>query len=82
MLGDCALFPSDFGVREIRYDSGDCGSDEIRKPYEIVVFDDEIGKNCEEGIIEAGDTNTHYEVTKGVPGGFDVFGGLCMGGFF
>ena len=82
MFGDGALFPCDFGVCEICNNGGDCGSDEIRKPYEIIIFDDKVGENCEEGIVKTSDAYSYDEIAKGVPRGFDVFGGLCMGGFF
>lgn len=42
VLGNFALFPSDFGMREVGNDSSDGGGDEVREPDEVVILDDKI----------------------------------------
>ena len=75
MFGDGTFFPSNFGVSYICNDSSDGSSDKIGKPYKIVVFNDEIGKNCKKGIIKASNADTYYKVAESMLGSFDI----CLG---
>ena len=47
LFGDGTFFPSDSGVCKVSDDSSNSGGNKIRKPDEIVVFDDEIGEDSE-----------------------------------
>ena len=75
MFGDDTFFPSNFGVSYICNNGGSGGSDKIRKPYKIVVFDDVIGKNFKKGIIKASNTDSYYKVAESMFGGFSI----CLG---
>ena len=74
-LGDLAFFPSDFRMGEVGDNGSNSGGDEIRKPEEVVVFDDEVSKNGIEAIIKKGNADADEEIAGGVTTGFDVFFG-------
>lgn len=55
MFGNDAFFPSDSGMCEISNNGGDGSGDKIGKPDEIVVLNDEVGKNGKKSVVEASD---------------------------
>ncbi len=77
MFGNRAILPGDFGVRNESDDSGNACGNEVRKPEEIVVFNNEIRENSKEGIIENRDRDADEEVSKCVLASFDWCCGVC-----
>lgn len=71
-FGNFAFFPGNFGVEEISDDSSNRGGNKGGKPDEVVVFDDEIGNNRIENIIESGNTEANDEIPGGMARSFDV----------
>ena len=69
MPGDDTLFPGDARMSEVSYDSSDGGSNEIRKPKEIIIIDNEIGNDGVERIIKEGNTNANESIFAGADGG-------------
>ena len=63
------FFPCDFGMQNICYDCGNSSSNKIRKPNEIVIFDNNIGKNGVETVIKESDCDTNKKITCSVMGG-------------
>ena len=45
VLGDMAVFPSDFGVGDVGDNGGDGSRDKSGEPKEVVVSNNEIGEN-------------------------------------
>ena len=68
------FFPSNLGVRDIRNNRGDCGSDEVGEPEKVAAFDEEIRDNSEECIVEKRDSEADEKVSGSMLGGFDVIG--------
>ena len=81
-FGDIAFFPGDFGMKDVGDEDSGGSTDEAGEPEEIVVFDNQIGKNGVEAIIKNRNCDTDEDVTDGTFAGFDVCGsgGLLGGG--
>lgn len=66
-FGNVAFLPSDFGMSEKGNDGSNDSGNEAGEPNQIVVFDDEIGKNGVEDVIKNSDANAYKKVAGGVP---------------
>ena len=73
MFSDFTFFPGDFRMCEVGNYGGNGSGDEIRKPDKIIVFNDEVGQNCEKSVIKKCDQDAYYKVTKSVFRSFDIF---------
>ena len=72
-LGDAAFFPGNIGMCNIRKYCGNCCSDKIGEPEEIIVFNKKVGDNCEENVIKKRNSNSDKEIPSGMFGSLNVF---------